>query len=78
MSSTQKFVPSTYKFVNVNEFQEIAKNRLTLNAYTYYRSGANNEITVQNNLDSWKRIFLIPYVLRDVANISMSTTVLGH
>lgn len=73
-----QFVPSTKKFVNVNEFQEEAEKKLSHSAYTYYKSGANDEITLQENVDSWKRIFLIPYVLRNVDNVCMETTVLGR
>ena len=43
----------------------------------YYASGADSELTLKDNLLSYRRWQLLPRMLRDVSNIDMSTTVLG-
>lgn len=44
------------KYVNVFEFEEEARKNLTNNSYTYYRSGANGENTLRENVDAYARI----------------------
>ena len=38
-------------FVNVRELEEKAEKLLTANGFQYYRSGANEELTKQDNVD---------------------------
>lgn len=64
--------------VNISDFENLAKEKLTQMAYDYYSSGANDEITLKENCEAYKRIFLKYRVLVDVSNIDMSTEVLGH
>tara|TARA_B100000686_G_C16794716_1_gene981446 strand:- start:1609 stop:2691 length:1083 start_codon:yes stop_codon:yes gene_type:complete len=63
--------------INLNEFEGLAKSLLDKPAYDYYSSGANDEITLLENLQAYKRIRLYPRILVDVENRDMSTTVLG-
>lgn len=65
------------KYVNVFEFEDVAKQNLTNNAYTYYRSGANAEHTLRENVDAYARIKLNPYVCANIKDVDVSTTVLG-
>lgn len=66
------------QLINISDFEKVAKDKLTQMAYDYYSSGANDEITLRENSDAFKRIFLKYRVLRDVSNIEMSTEVLGN
>lgn len=66
------------KYVNVFEFEEEGKKNLTNNSYTYYRSGANGEHTLRDNVDAYARIQLNPYVCANIKEIDLSTTVLGQ
>lgn len=66
------------RYVNVLEFEEEAKKTLNDNSYTYYRSGANGEHTLRENVDSYARIKLNPFVCANVKDIDLSTTVLGE
>ncbi len=63
--------------VNLNEFEKLAKSLLDKPAYDYYSSGANDEITLLENLQAYKRIQLYPRVLVDVDRRDLTTTVLG-
>ena len=66
------------QLVNITDYEKLAKEKLTQMAYDYYSSGANDEITLRENIDAYKRIFLKYRVLVDVSNIDMSTEVLGQ
>ena len=43
----------------------------------YFRGGADDELTVADNVAAWTRLRLRPHVLRDVSRVSTATTVLG-
>ncbi|XP_004303717.1 PREDICTED: peroxisomal (S)-2-hydroxy-acid oxidase GLO4-like [Fragaria vesca subsp. vesca] len=64
--------------VNVNEFQELAKQVLPKMYYDFYNGGAEDQFTLRENVEAFRRIMLRPRVLVDVSRIDMSTTVLGY
>ncbi|XP_062008782.1 peroxisomal (S)-2-hydroxyacid oxidase GLO4-like isoform X3 [Rosa rugosa] len=64
--------------VNVNEFQELAKQVLPKMYYDFYTGGAEDQFTLKENVEAFRRIILRPRVLVDVSRIDMSTTVLGY
>jgi 4-hydroxymandelate oxidase len=64
--------------LNANEFESLARERLTPSAYDYYAGGAGDEITVRENEAAWARMRLLPRVLVDVEQCALRTTVLGH
>lgn len=47
-------------------------------AFDYFVSGADDEVTLDDNEAAWQRIRLLPKVLRDVSIVDPSTTVLGQ
>ncbi|KAF5466339.1 hypothetical protein F2P56_016272 [Juglans regia] len=64
--------------VNVNEFQELAREALPKMYYDFYAGGAEDQYTLKDNVEAFKRITIRPRVLVDVSRIDMSTTVLGY
>lgn len=64
--------------VNIFDFEHIAKEKLTKMAYDYYSSGADDEITLRENCDAYKKIFLKYRVLVDVSKRDLSTEVFGQ
>jgi (S)-2-hydroxy-acid oxidase len=64
--------------LNVQEFEEYAQEYLPKNTFDYYASGADDMVTLRENREAFKRLVLRPRVLRDVSNMSIKTTVLGH
>jgi 4-hydroxymandelate oxidase len=64
--------------INVEEFEAVARERLTQMAYDYYAGGAEDEITLRDNRDAFRRRFLKYRVLVDVSERDLSTTVLGQ
>jgi 4-hydroxymandelate oxidase len=63
--------------VDLESLEAAARERLTLLAYDYYAGGAEDEITLADNVAAWRRLRLRPRVLRDVSVIDTGTTVLG-
>ncbi|KAM3380036.1 peroxisomal (S)-2-hydroxyacid oxidase GLO4 [Capsicum galapagoense] len=64
--------------VNVNEFQELARQALPKMYYDYYTGGAEDQHTLKENVEAFYRIIIRPRILVDVSRIDMSTTILGH
>lgn len=64
--------------VSISDYEIIAKEKLSQSAYDYYSSGANDEITLRENCEAYKRIFLIYRVLKDVSKRDLTTEVLGN
>jgi isopentenyl diphosphate isomerase/L-lactate dehydrogenase-like FMN-dependent dehydrogenase len=64
--------------VSISDFERLAKEELPQMAFDYYYSGANDEITLLENCNAYKRIFLKYRVLVDVSTRDLSTEVLGQ
>ena len=66
------------EFVNVDDFEKAARERLDPGAYGYYAGGAGDERTLRANVAAFTRWELRPRVLVDVSDVSTATTVLGE
>ncbi|XP_056158934.1 peroxisomal (S)-2-hydroxyacid oxidase GLO3-like isoform X3 [Syzygium oleosum] len=64
--------------VNVNEYQELARQALPKMYYDFYAGGAEDQYTLQENTEAFRRITFRPRILIDVSKISLSTTILGY
>jgi len=64
--------------INISEFELLAKEKLPQHAYDYFSSGANDEITLKENCEAYKRIYLKYRVLVDVSKRDLVTEVLGQ
>ena len=62
---------------NFYDFRKLAKNKLPSPIFHYIDGGADDEVTLKRNTDSFNKCDLIPNVLTDVSNVDLSTTVLG-
>jgi len=63
---------------NVEDFRKLAKKKLPSPIFNYIDGGADDEITLKRNTDSFNKCDLIPNVLTGVSDIDLSTTVLGQ
>ncbi|KAI9599501.1 Hydroxyacid oxidase 2 [Syncephalis fuscata] len=61
----------------LNDFEANAKQVLPRAMWDYYASGANEEETMQDNEQAYKRYLLRPRILRDVSKIDTCCTLLG-
>jgi len=63
---------------NFDDFRKLAKQNLPSPIFHYIDGGADDEVTLNRNTDSFNDCDLIPNVLSDVSNVDLSTTVLGQ
>jgi len=63
---------------NVEDFRKLAKKKLPSPIFNYIDGGADDEITLKRNTESFNKCDLIPNVLTGANNIDLSTTVLGQ
>lgn len=66
------------KPINLHEYEDAASDKLPSSVYGYYKGGAGDEITVEDNRRAYDRIQILPHVLQDVSQRDLSTTVLGQ
>jgi 4-hydroxymandelate oxidase len=55
-----------------------ARERLTPGAFAFAVGGADDELTLADNIAAWRRLRLAPRMLRDVTSIDTSLSVLGE
>merc|ERR1719359_2468945 len=70
-------IPDLSQMVNCWDFEQIAKKKVTKEAWAYLMSGADDELCFRENHVAFHRVMLKPKVLVDVDKIDYSTTVLG-
>jgi 4-hydroxymandelate oxidase len=64
--------------VNVLELEAIARERIPKEAWDYYASGAEDEVTLRQNRAAFERLTLAYRVMVDVSHRDTATSVLGH
>lgn len=65
------------QLVCVDDYETEAFKRLPAKVLDYYRSGADDETTLDANREAFKRLKILPRFLRDVSSITMSIDVFG-
>lgn len=63
--------------LNLEEFEPLAAERLDPHTYDYYRSGAEDQVTLRRNRAAFRSLSLLPHVLVDVSDVDASCEVLG-
>lgn len=64
--------------IALSDFRELARKRLPPMFFHYLDGGAYDEITLTRNVADMKEIALRQRVMRDVSNLSLSTTLFGE
>ncbi|MDT8859824.1 alpha-hydroxy-acid oxidizing protein [Alkalihalobacillus sp. MEB130] len=64
-------------FRSPEQWEQMAKEQLDKGAFEYIQSGAGVEDTLQANINGFKKWHIVPRVLRNVANVDSSSTILG-
>ncbi len=62
---------------NINDFRSLAKKKLPYPIFHYIDGGADDEVTLKRNTESFEKCDLIPNVLRGVENIDLSIKLFG-
>ncbi|AZO78645.1 MULTISPECIES: alpha-hydroxy acid oxidase [unclassified Bosea (in: a-proteobacteria)] len=63
---------------NFHDFRTLARKRLPGPIFNYIDGGADDEVTLRRNAESFERCDLIPSVLRGVTTVDTSVTVMGQ
>lgn len=63
---------------NFHDFRSLARKRLPGPIFNYIDGGADDEITLRRNSESFERCDLVPSVLRGVSSLDTSVTVMGQ
>ena len=63
---------------NFHDFREFARQRLPRPIFDYIDGAADDEVTYRRNTTSFERWDLVPNVLRGVAEVDLSVTVMGQ
>jgi L-lactate dehydrogenase (cytochrome) len=63
---------------NLHDFRRLARQRLPRPIFDYIDGAADDEVTRRRNSESFERCDLVPNVLRGVASVDLSVTVMGQ
>lgn len=63
---------------NFHDFRRLAKSRLPSPIFNYIDGGADDEVTLRRNTGAFNAVDLVPNVLRGVADVDLSVTVMGQ
>ncbi|KAI8089873.1 FMN-dependent dehydrogenase-domain-containing protein [Halteromyces radiatus] len=70
-------MPSLDEMYNAFDFESVAKTVLKPEAWAYYSSGSDDEISMRENHNAFHRIWLRPRVMINVKQLDLSTDMLG-
>lgn len=70
--------PPLSSMINLADFQKLAEKHMTPLAWAYVSSGADSEVSLNENAAAYSRVFLRGRVLRKIGSCDLSTTILGH
>lgn len=70
--------PPLSDLVDLNDMQFAAKNTLTPRYYSYYRTGALDEITYTANMLDWSKIRINGFSFTDTSKSVLGTQILGY
>lgn len=65
-------------YLNLEDYHQAARTYLMSMVYSYYFSGADDEVTLTENRRAFERIKLLSWVLIGVSERNLFATVLGH
>lgn len=70
-------LPPLSSVLSLSEFETVAQGRLSKQAWAYYSSGADDEMSMRENCAAFQRVWFRPRVLRDVSRIDYSCRLLN-
>ena len=62
---------------SIADLRQLAQRRLPCAVFEFFDGGAEDEITLRDNIDAFRRTRLMPSVLHDVSRVDCSTMLLG-
>ncbi|CAL9732047.1 L-lactate dehydrogenase (cytochrome) [Monosporozyma unispora] len=74
----RKHLPNLGNILNLYDFEKLASKILSNQAWAYYSSGSDDEISMRENHNAFHRIFFKPRILVDVSEVNLETEMLGE
>lgn len=71
-------LPPVGAMLNLDDFERVARSILTDQAWAYYCSAADDEITKHQNRSAFSRVWFKPRILRPVASVDPSSKLMGY
>jgi (S)-mandelate dehydrogenase len=68
---------STQRFYSIEDLRQHAKKRLPKAVFEFFDGGAEDELTLKQNIEAFKALRFIPKALHDVSKIDYSSKILG-
>lgn len=72
------YAPEVMQPVNLHEFEEVAKRKLSVRTYDYIAAGSADDLTLQENRAAFGRYWVRRGVMRDVSVVDTSVELLGQ
>lgn len=69
---------ASYAIVCLDDFEKYAQETMSKYIFNFFSRGADEEVTLGENRNAFKRYQIIPRVLRDVSKRETGTTILGY
>ena len=63
---------------NIEDFRMLARRRLPAPIFDFIDGGAEDEVTLRRNTESFDQVDLLPNILAGMTSVDLSTTVLGQ
>lgn len=73
-----RVISSIDESVNIDEIKRLAFSKMNMNALSYYMSGSGDETSLNRNYSIFKKIFLLPRILKNVNKTDLSLNLLGE
>lgn len=70
--------PPLSSLINLQDFEDVAQRQLPPNAWAYYSSGADDEISKRQAQRAYQKVYLRPRILQSIPSVDTSTTILSH
>ena len=70
--------PPLSEILNLFDFEVLARELLPPKTWAYYSSASDDEVAIRENHYAFQRVWFRPRVLRNVAKIDFSHTILGQ
>ena len=64
--------------LNLPEFEALARKRLPKDVFEHVSGGSDDEVTLTENVAAFRRIRIVPRVLRDITDRKTNTSILGQ
>ncbi|KAG8961678.1 Cytochrome b2, mitochondrial precursor [Tulasnella sp. 419] len=77
VAAARNAMPPLARMINLADIEEVARKVLTKQGWSYYRSEAEDGYSYRNNFAALRHYFFRPRILRKVAEVDPTTTILG-